>query len=141
MIGIAPAMAEQVPTLHFSSAASPEHTAVKALMEKEGSVTIQDKFLEIAPIDLDLDGTPELFAMATNADYFCGDAGCVPRIYKRDGNGWKQIDIGLNDFINGDPADWSVERKPENGHLVLVLTESHFTSRYIWDGSAYSSAD
>jgi len=135
-----PALASQAPTLNFSVAPSPEHAAVKALMEKESGATIDDKWLEIAPIDLNLDGTPEFFVMAINTDYFCGDAGCRPSIYERDGDGWKKLDIGLNDFTNSDPDMWSVEAKPQNGHLVLVLKESRFTARYVWDGAAYSEA-
>lgn len=130
--------AAKAPALHFSTALSPEHVAVKALMEQESGTTIEDKWLEIAPIDLDGDGTPELFAMAVNTDYFCGDAGCRPSIYKKDGAGWKKIDMGLNDFTNSETDMWSVEKKPQNGHLVLVLKESRFTARFVWDGSAYS---
>lgn len=136
----APSLAARAPALNFSTALSPEHAAVKALMEKESGATIDDKWLEIAPIDLDRDGIPELFVMAINTDYFCGDAGCRPSIYKKDGAGWIKLEIGLNDFTNSDPDMWSVEKKPQNGHLVLVLKESRFTARYVWDGTAYSEA-
>lgn len=136
-----PALAANAPVLTFSTALSPTHAAVKALLEQQSGATIEDKWLNIAPIDLDGDGTPELFVMPVNTDYFCGDAGCRPTIFKSDGAGWKQIDIGLNDFTNSDPGMWSVDAKPQNGHLVLVLTESNFTARFAWDGTAYSSPD
>jgi hypothetical protein len=136
----APSLAAEAPALKCSTALSPEHAAVKSLMEKESGATIDDKWLEIAPIDLDRDGTPELFVMAINTDYFCGDAGCRPTIYAKDGDGWRKLDLGLNDFTNSAPDMWSVEKKPQNGHLVLVLKESQFTARYVWDGAAYSEA-
>lgn len=135
------AMAAKVQMLHFSTATTPEHEAIKALMDKESGVTIDDKWLSIAPLDLDLDGIPEYFAMAVNTDYFCGDAGCRPELFKRQGTGWTEIPLGLNEFTNSELGDWSVERKPEYGHLVLVLTESKFKTRYLWDGTAYSSAE
>ena len=141
LLASAPALAANAPTLAFSTAPSPAHAAVKALLEQQSGATIEDKWLEIAPIDLDGDGTPELFVMPINTDYFCGDAGCRPSIFKSDGVGWKRIDIGLNDFTNSDPGMWSVDPKPQNGHLVLVLTESQFTAHFAWDGTAYTSPD
>ena len=136
-----PALAADVPVLTFSTAPSPAHSAVRTLLEQQSGATIEDKWLNIASIDLDGDGTPELFVMPINTDYFCGDAGCRPSIFKSDGAGWKQIDIGLNDFTNSEPGMWSVDAKPQNGHLVLVLTESQFIARFAWDGTAYSEAE
>jgi hypothetical protein len=135
----APAVA--APALQFSTAVTPEHNAIKALMEKEGGVTIEDKWLNIAPIDLDLDGTPELFVMAVNTDYFCGTAGCLPMIYKQDGGKWTEIDLGMNEFINSQPSDWTVGDQLVNKHRVLIMTLSRVTSRFIWNAGAYSSDD
>ena len=133
--------AAAAPALVFSTAASPEHDAIKALMQQEGGVDIKDKWLNIAPIDLDLDGVPELFVMAINTDYFCGDAGCVPEIYQRDGQGWRKIDLGLNEFINSDLADWTVLPEPQHGRLALKLTESQFSTTFVWDGTGYVSLE
>ena len=113
--------AHKPPVLVFSSAPSPARDAAKAMMEKEAGLIIDDKSMEVAQIDIDADGTPELFAFAINTDYFCGDAGCVPRLYRKNGEGWQQVDFGLNDFINGSPDDWSIASKPKSGHLVFVL--------------------
>jgi hypothetical protein len=47
------------------------------------------------------------------------------------------VEFALNEFINSAPDMWSLAPEPEAGHVVFVLTESQFESRFIWDGAAY----
>jgi hypothetical protein len=138
---LSPAFAASTSGLNFSAAATADRPAIKALMEKESGTGIEDKWLGIAPLPAGPDGEPQVLAMAINVDYFCGDAGCRPELLTKLAAGWTKIDLGLDDFINSDPDDWSVEKNPELGHIVLVLTESKFKTRFVWDGSGYSSAD
>lgn len=136
----APAAAAEVQTLNFTNLDSPSHFAARALMEQEAGAAIDDKFVLITELDLDFDGTDEIFAFAYT-DWFCGTAGCTPRIYSPDGDGWNEIQIGLNEFINSYPENWSVAPEPQNGHVALVLTESEFTTTFVWDGAAYVSTE
>jgi hypothetical protein len=135
-----PAAAAEVPVLNFTNVDSPSHFAARALMEQEMGAEIGDEFVLITEIDLDFDGADEVFAFAYT-DWFCGTAGCVPRIYSPDGDGWNEIQIGLNEFINSYPENWSVAPEPQNGHVALVLTESNFATTFVWDGTAYVSTE
>lgn len=135
-----PAVAAEAQSLHFTNLDSPSHFAARALMEQEMGEPIGDEFVLIAEIDLDFDGTDEIIAFAYTS-WFCGSAGCVPRIYSPDGDGWREIEIGLDEFINGYPEHWSVAPDPQNGHVVLIFTKSSFTTTFVWGGTAYVSLE
>lgn len=135
-----PAAAAEANALDFTNLDSPSHFAARALMEQETGEAIEDPFVMVAEIDLDFDGYDEIFAFAYTS-WFCGTAGCVPRIYSPEGDGWNEISIGIDEFINSYPENWSVAPEPYNDHVALVLTESNFTTTFVWNGEAYVSME
>jgi hypothetical protein len=137
-----PVLADDLPTLTYSNAATPGHDAAVALMNAElasypDESRLSGEKVYSADVDIDMDGKPETLAFAQNT-VFCGSAGCVPRLYRNADGVWAEVDLGLNEFTNSEPGDWTVG-KPQNGYVSLVLTESEFRTTFVWDGTAYVS--
>ena len=125
-------------TLSFSTKPSPDRVAIEKVLSKQSGSPVNDKWLQLAEVDIDGDGTPEVFAVAMNSDYYCGDAGCIPVLLQRQGKSWRAIDFGLNSLTNGQPEDWSIAPDRKNGHVVFVMSETTFTTRFVWDGTGYT---
>jgi hypothetical protein len=135
----APALAAE--PLEFSSEPGPALNIARTLMgEERGAPLHDDEIAQVALIDLDGDGTRDIFAFA-DSSYFCGTAGCVPRLYRldRDTGQWHELPIESDTFLNGDPSMWSVGDKGPNGWLELKFTTSDIRIALTWNGSAYSN--
>lgn len=125
--------------LAFSSDPGPALDTARALMSEERGTPLTDEVVSVALVDLDGDGTQEIFAFA-DASYFCGSAGCVPRLYRLEpGTGrWSELPIESEAFINGDPSMWTVGETGPGGWLDLVFAASDATLTFTWNGEAYT---
>lgn len=127
--------------LEFSSAPGPALNIARALMgEERGTPLADDETLTVALVDLDGDGTRDIFAFA-DASYFCGTAGCIPRLYRleRDTGKWSELPIETGAFTNGDPSMWSVGDPDANGWRTLTFASSDMRLVLAWNGAAYSN--
>lgn len=134
---IGPASAAE--PLEFSSDAGPALNIARALMSEErGTALREDENLRVALIDLDGDGTRDIFAFA-DASYFCGSAGCVPRLYRlaRDTGKWHEMPIESAAPINGEPQMWSVGDTGPHGWLELKFTSPDLKLSFESDGKGY----
>lgn len=138
LLGLAtPAFAAE--PLEFSSEPGPALNIARTLMgEERGAPLRDDEIAQIALIDLDGDGTRDIFAFA-DSSYFCGTAGCVPRLYRlqRDTGQWHELPIESDTFLNGEPAMWSVGDKGPSGWLDLLFTNPDLKLTFEWNGTAY----
>lgn len=133
-----PALADP---LEFSSEPGPALNIARTLMGQErGEPLRDDETVSIALVDLDGDDTRDIIAFA-DASYFCGSAGCIPRIYRleRDTGKWSELPIETSVFLNGEPAMWSTEGNGPTGWLNLVFSNSDMRIVLAWNGSAYSN--
>ncbi len=133
-----PALAE---TLEFSSEPGPALNIARTLMSEErGEPLHDDEIVSIALVDLDGDGTRDIFAFA-DASYFCGTAGCIPRLYRleRDTGKWSELPIKTGAFINGEPSMWTVGEPDANGWRTLTFSSSDMKLVLAWNGEAYSN--
>ena len=121
--------------LHFSAEPSPEHAVALALLEAERQEPIAPELVSIALVDLDQDGRDDLFAFA-DASYFCGSAGCIPRLYLVRDNGW--LEAPIDGLVNGEPHMWTVADELHHGWLVLVFDGPGGRTKLAWDGEAYA---
>lgn len=135
---IAPTLAAE--PLEFSSEPGPALNIARTLMgEERGAAMRDDETMQVALIDLDGDGTRDIFAFA-DSSYFCGTAGCVPRLYRleRDTGQWHELPIESDTFLNGEPSMWSVGEKGPNGWLDLKFTTPDLKLTFEWNGKAYA---
>lgn len=133
-----PALAEP---LEFSSEPGPALNIARSLLGQERGAPLTDaETVTIALVDLDGDGTRDIVAFA-DASYFCGTAGCVPRLYRleRDTGHWAQLPIDSGAFLNGEPSMWSTEGKGSEGWLNLLFSNSDMRIMLAWNGTAYSN--
>lgn len=134
----APALAED---LAFSAEAGPALNIARQLMGAErGELLRDDEIVSIALIDLDGDGRRDILAFA-DASYFCGSAGCIPRLYRLpDGSArWQELPIETEATINGEPADWSMGAPDASGWKTLGFDNGLVRLRFGWTGEAYSN--
>lgn len=127
--------------LEFSSERGPALNIARTLMSAErGEPLGSDDPVSIALVDLDGDDTPDIIAFA-EASYFCGSAGCVPRVYRLEPETgkWHELPLESEAVINGEPSMWAVGDRGASGWLDLVFTAPHATLTFAWNGAAYSS--
>ena len=105
----------------------------QTLLEAERGEPIEDEYVSVARVDLNRDGADDIFAFA-DASYFCGSAGCIPRLYVADGDGWTEAPI--DELVNGEPPMWSIAPEPVNGWLALVFDGEGGRATLVWDGTA-----
>jgi hypothetical protein len=137
-VAASPALADP---LEFSSDPGPALNIARILLGQErGTPLGDDEKVTIALVDLDGDGTRDIIAFA-DASYFCGTAGCIPRLYRleRDTGHWSQLPIESGVFLNGEPSMWSTEGKGPDGWLNLLFSNSDMRIVLAWNGKAYSN--
>lgn len=136
----APALAAP---LEFSDAPGPAQNIARTLMNEERGTPMPDADkISVAILDLDGDGTDEIFAFA-DASYFCGSAGCVPRLYRLDTSTmhWDQIAFDTDEVINGDPSMWSLGDRSANGWVTFLFKGPDHPITFAWTGKAYAPAE
>lgn len=127
--------------LEFSSEPGPALNIARAMMSAErGEPLGSDDPVSIALVDLDGDDTRDIIAFA-EASYFCGSAGCIPRVYRleRETGKWSELPLESEAVINGEASMWAVGDRAASGWLDLVFTAPHVTLTFAWNGEAYSS--
>ena len=131
-----PALAEQ---LEFSSAEGPALNIARNLMtEERGEAFAEGDTVSIALIDLDGDGTRDIFAFA-DSSYFCGSAGCIPRLYRLEASTakWLELPVVSEATINGEAKMWSVGDPDSSGWRTLEFRNEVVALDFHWDGEAY----
>ena len=131
-----PALAEP---LEFSAEDGPALNIARNLMTQErGEAFGEGETVSIALVDLDGDGTRDIFAFA-DSSYFCGSAGCIPRLYRLQASTakWLELPIVSEATINGEPAMWSVGETDSSGWRMLEFRNDVVTLQFHWDGEAY----
>lgn len=125
--------------LEFSSADGPALNIARNLMTLErGEAFAEGDIVSVALVDLDGDGTRDIFAFA-DSSYFCGSAGCIPRLYRLEASTakWRELPIVSEATINGEPAMWSVGEPDRSGWRTLEFRNEVVTLEFHWDGEAY----
>ncbi|MGV3491071.1 MAG: hypothetical protein ACO1OG_07080 [Devosia sp.] len=125
--------------IEFSSEPNPALSIARTLMgEEQGEPLEDDEVVTIALIDLDEDGTNDIFAFA-ETPYFCGTAGCVPRLYRlnRDTAKWEDLPFETDALINAAPENWSVAPAHAGTWKVLELRTDVVRLYFAWNGSAF----
>lgn len=125
--------------LDFSSEDSPALSIARNLMTQErGEAFAEGDTVSIALVDLDGDGTRDIFAFA-DSSYFCGSAGCIPRLYRLEASTAKWLELPINSeaMINGEPLMWSVGEPDSSGWRTLQFRNEVVTLEFHWDGEAY----
>ena len=125
--------------LEFSSDEGPALNIARNLMTQErGEAFSEGETVTVALVDLDGDGTRDLFAFA-DASYFCGSAGCIPRLYRLEASTakWLELPIVSEATINGEPAMWTVGEPDSSGWRTLEFHNDVVTLVFHWDGEAY----
>lgn len=125
--------------LEFSSDEGPALNIARNLMTQErGEAFSEGETVTVALVDLDGDGTRDLFAFA-DASYFCGSAGCIPRLYRLEASTakWLELPIVSEATINGEPAMWTVGEPDSSGWRTLEFRNDVVTLEFHWDGEAY----
>ena len=125
--------------LEFSSDEGPALNIARNLMTQErGEAFSEGETVTVALVDLDGDGTRDLFAFA-DASYFCGSAGCIPRLYRLEATTakWLEMPVVSDATINGEPGMWSVGDPDSSGWRTLEFRNDVVTLEFHWDGEAY----
>ena len=89
--------------------------------------------MQVAEVDLDGDGTAEIFAYALATPFFCTDRGCLPRIYRRTGDVWLNILVDETGITRGGPTNISVIGMAKDGFSDILLGSVVIE----WDGVSY----
>lgn len=129
----------QAEPLAFSSEDGPALNIARNLMTQErGEAFIEGDVVSVALVDLNGDGTRDIFAFA-DSSYFCGSAGCIPRLYRLEASTakWMELPIVSEATINGEPPMWSVGEPDSSGWRTLEFRNDLVTLDFHWDGEAY----
>ena len=127
--------------LQFASDPGPALNIARALLGAErGEPLRDDEIVSIALVDLDNDGRRDIFAFA-DASYFCGSAGCIPRLYRlADGTStWSELPIESDAMLNAAPLAWSVGEPDASGWRTLRLETEILSLSFGWTGEAYAN--
>jgi hypothetical protein len=126
--------------IEFSTTGPAVDIARTLMSEERGEPLHDDEIVSVGLVDLDGDGTRDILAFA-DASYFCGTAGCIPRLYllNRDVGRWSELPIETGAFINGEPSQWAIAGKNASGWTDLVFTSSDVRLVLSWNGTAYSN--
>lgn len=135
---VAPSIAAE--PIEFSTTGPAVNIARTLMSEERGEPLHDDEIVSVGLVDLDGDGTRDILAFA-DASYFCGTAGCIPRLYllERDTGHWSELPIETGAFINGEPAQWAIAGKNASGWTDLVFANSDVRLVLSWNGSSYSN--
>jgi hypothetical protein len=134
-----PALAAEPGPLSFSSAPGPALNIARALLgEESGSPIAETALVQVALVDLDEDGTSEIFAIA-DAEPFCGTGGCVPRIYRLDAGTatWSALPIESEASLNSKPEHWSIAPAHAGTWSVLQMQTDAVRLYFAWNGTAF----
>ncbi len=134
-----PAHAAGPGPLQFSTAPGPTASIARALLGAEREEPLRDdEIVSISEVDLDGDGISELFVFA-DASYFCGSAGCVPRIYQLDlaTAGWRELPIEAEAMLNSEPANWGLAPAHAGNWRVLEMRTPDLRLYFAWNGEAF----
>lgn len=125
--------------LEFSSEEGPALNIARNLMtEERGEAFTEGESVSIALVDLNGDGTRDIFAFA-DSSYFCGSAGCIPRLYRLEASTakWLELPIESDAIINGEPTMWSVGEPDSSGWRTLSFRNDVVTLEFHWNDEAY----
>jgi hypothetical protein len=142
ILSLAPGTALAEP-LAFSPEPGPALNIASTLMSQErGEPFRDDEVVSIALVDLDNDGTSEIFAFA-GSSYFCGSAGCVPRLYRLDRTTakWHELPIEADAMINAGPENWSVTPATAGEWSTLELSTEVLRLTFEWNGEAFAAIE
>jgi hypothetical protein len=123
----------------FSSEPGPALNIARTLMGEEREEALRDdEIVSVTLVDLDEDGTSEIFAFA-DASYFCGTAGCIPRLYQLDRSTakWHELPIETDAMLNSAPANWSIAPAKAGSWSVLEMKTDLLTLYFAWNGEAF----
>lgn len=135
----APTVGAEAGPLSFSSEPGPALNIARTLMgEERGEPLHDDEIVSVALVDLDEDGTSEIFAFA-DASYFCGSAGCIPRLYRLDRGTarWRELPIEADAFINAAPENWAIAPAHAGPWSVLQLRTDVLNLYFAFNGEAF----
>lgn len=138
MLVAAPALGAE--PIEFSSTGPAVNIARTLMSQERGDPLHDDEIVSVGLVDLDGDGTRDILAFA-DASYFCGTAGCIPRLYllDRDTGHWSELPIETGVVINGEPSQWAIAGKNAAGWTDLVFTSTDVKLVLSWNGSAYTN--
>jgi hypothetical protein len=138
-----PALAADAGPLAFSTEPGPALNIARALLGEEREEALRDdEIVSVAVVDLDEDGTSEIFAFA-DASYFCGSAGCVPRLYQLDRSTakWRELPFATDAMLNSEPAHWSIAPAKAGTWSVLEMKTEVLRLYFAWNGEAFVRVD
>jgi hypothetical protein len=119
--------------LVFSPENSPAHEIAHGLMQLEAGEKIAPEKVLVSEVDLDRDGTAEIFAYAIGAPFYCNAMGCLPRIYRKTSNAWSNVLNDPSGITRGNPGNISVIGMANDGFSDILLGSVVIE----WDGKAY----
>ena len=102
-------------------------------MEQESGEKIAPEKVLVSEVDLDRDGTAEIFAYAIGAPFYCNNMGCLPRIYRKTGNAWSNVLNDPSGITRGNPGNVSLIGMANDGFSDILLGSVVIE----WDGKAY----
>lgn len=127
-----PAFSQQ---LEFSSAPSAGLDFAKAAMAAESGSNTGS--VSVAHVDFNGDGRHDVFAFS-DSSYFCGSAGCDPRIYVATKKGWKEVPILGDVMANSAPGEWFLTNSRVNDWQVLVVERNGVDAIALtWEDGVY----
>lgn len=119
--------------LAFPNTASSARAIAHDLMEREAGAPIALENMAVSEVDLDRDGTPEIFAYAMATPFFCSDKGCLPRIYRKTGEEWLNVLSDETGITRGGPTNVSLVGMANEGFSDILLGSVLIE----WDGGSY----
>lgn len=118
--------------LQFSNRQSESREIARRLLQEESGESIAGPDVSIAEVDLNVDGYNEIFAYGQNS-FFCGSAGCSPRIYEWYEAGWFNILSDETGSTIGGPDAFTIARERRGGYADILYGDFRFG----WDGGNY----
>ena len=118
--------------LPFSNAASPSHSIAHAAFEAEAKASIDPAKITISEIDLNGDGTAEIFAYA-ETPMFCDADGCEPALFSKEGDAWRNILVKGTARTRAIPGDFSITTNRHAGYFDFMIGSLYI----VHDGTSY----
>lgn len=118
--------------LHFTNAQSESREIARRLLQEESGEAIRGPDVSIAEVDLNVDGYNEIFAYG-HSSYFCGSAGCSPRIYGWFEAGWFNLLFDETGATIGGPDAFTIARERRDGYSDILYGDFRFG----WNGESY----
>ncbi len=111
--------------LHFTNAQSESREIARRLLQEESGESIRGPDVSIAEVDLNVDGYNEIFAYG-HSSFFCGSAGCSPRIYQWFEAGWFNILKDETGATIGGPDAFTIARERRSGYSDILYGDIRF---------------